>query len=100
MAADILLTPESLVERANQLLSNKATLDDMFAKIAQLIASLVDHWHGEAQQAFSNSFNQKRTVFDKFSQDIESLANLMKKYAEQMRDLETNQKNMAIKLGS
>ena len=100
MAANILLTPETLMERASQLLANKATLDDMFAKIAQLIASLVDHWHGEAQQAFSNSFNQKRTVFDKFSQDIESLAKLMEKYANEMRELETNQKNMAVKLGA
>ena len=51
------LTPESLEQRASQLLSNKATLDGMLDKIAQLIASLVDHWNGEAQQAFSNSFN-------------------------------------------
>ena len=100
MAADILLTPESLIERASQLMSNKATLDDMFNKIAQLVSSLVDHWHGEAQQAFSNSFNQKRVIFDKFSQDIEGLANFMKDYAQKMQELETDQKNMAVKLGS
>lgn len=98
MAADILLTPENLLSEASSLLGNKSNLDSVFNQIAQLIASLIEHWHGEAQQAFSDSFNQKRTVFDKFSQDMESFANFMKKYAEEMRQLEANQKAMAGKL--
>ena len=98
MAADILLTPENLLNEASNLLKNKSELDNVFTQIAQLIAGLIEHWHGEAQKAFTDSFNQKRSVFDKFSQDMESFANFMKKYANDMKELETNQKNMAGKL--
>ncbi|MBQ3647084.1 MAG: WXG100 family type VII secretion target [Synergistaceae bacterium] len=99
MAADILLTPENLLSEASNLLGNKSNLDSIFSQIANLIASLVEHWHGEAQKAFSDSFQQKRTVFDKFSQDMESFAKFMQKYANEMQQLETNQKNLAGKLG-
>ena len=100
MAGDILLTPENLMDEASKLLANKRALDEVFnSKIANLISGLVEHWHGEAQQAFENSFKQKRTVFDKFSQDMESFSNFMKKYAKDMQDTENNQKNLAGKLG-
>lgn len=98
MAADILLTPENLLSEASKLMSNKAALDNVFSQIAQLIAGLIEHWHGQAQQAFTDSFNQKRAVFDKFSQDMESFAKFMEKYANDMSELENNQKNMAGKL--
>ena len=98
MAADILLTPENLLSEASKLMSNKAELDNIFNQIAQLIAGLIEHWHGEAQQAFTNSFNQKRAIFDDFSADMESFARFMEKYAKDMSELENNQKNMASKL--
>ena len=100
MAADILLTPENLESEASNLLGNKATLDSIFNQIAQLIAGLISHWHGETQQAFTDSFNQKRTVFDKFAQDMESFAKFMQKYASEMRELEQGNKNIASKLGA
>ena len=100
MAASILLTPENLLSEASKLRSNKAELDNIFNQIAQLIAGLIEHWHGEAQKAFTDSFTQKRAVFDDFSGDMESFAKFMDKYAKDMSELETNQKNMAVKLGA
>ena len=100
MAADILVTPENLIIEAKNLLANKSELDSIFAEIKNLIAGLISHWHGETQQAFQNSFNQKEPVFTKFAQDMESFSQFMNKYASEMQTLETNNKNMAIKLGS
>ncbi|MBQ7578043.1 MAG: WXG100 family type VII secretion target [Synergistaceae bacterium] len=100
MAADILLTPENLESEATKLLGQKSSLDSMFQQIANLIAGLIEHWHGETQQAFTDSFNQKRTVFDKFSQDMESFAKFMQKYAGDMRELEQGNKGIASKLGA
>ena len=100
MAADILVTPENLIIEAKNLLANKSELDSIFAEIKNLIAGLVSHWHGETQQAFQNSFNQKEPVFKKFAQDMESFSQFMNKYAYEMQNLETDNKNMAIKLGS
>ena len=100
MAADILLTPENLESEASKLLGDKSNLDSIFQQIANLIAGLINHWHGETQQAFSDSFNQKRTVFDKFSQDMESFAKFIQKYAQEMRELEQGNKTIASKLGA
>lgn len=100
MAADILLTPENLESEATKLLGEKSNLDSIFQQIAQLIAGLINHWHGETQQAFSDSFNQKRTVFDTFSQDMERFAKFMQNYADKMRQLEQGNKNIASKLGA
>ena len=79
MAADILLTPESLLQEYANLLKNKAALDQVVSDIAKnIIGTLVEHWQGEAQQAFENSFNQKRTAFEKFSEESLICLNTLK----------------------
>lgn len=99
MAGEILLTPENLQTEAANLLNCKSSLDNVFNQIASLVAGLIDHWHGNAQTAFSNSFNSKRTIFDKFSQDMASFAEFMKSYAISMQDTETGNANKASQLG-
>ena len=100
MAAEILLTPENLESEASSLLSSKSALDSMFSQIANLVAGMVSHWHGETQTAFSDSFTQKRAVFDKFSEDMQRFAEFMKKYANDMRQTEQGNKAIASKLGA
>ena len=97
---DILLTPENLLSEASNLLNCKSQMDEIFGQIASLIAGLVDQWHGEAQQAFSDSFNQKKTVFEKFAEDMAAFAKFMQDYANKMKETEQNNKTMASKLGS
>lgn len=99
MAGEILLTPENLMSEASNLLNYKSALDDIFNQIANLIAGFVSHWHGETQTAFADSFNQKRAVFDKFSQDMASFADFMKTYAISMQDTEKGNANRARSLG-
>ena len=99
MAGEILLTPENLMSEAANLLNCKSSLDDIFSQIANLIAGLVSHSRGEAMTAFTESFNQKRAVFDKFSQDMAEFANFMKTYATSMQDTEKGNANRARSLG-
>ena len=100
MAADILLTPENLQNEAANLLKNKSTLDGVFNQIATLVSGLISHWHGETQQAFQNSFTQKKTtVFDKFSEDMASFAYFMKMYAGSMENKEKELAGRAVNLG-
>lgn len=98
--ADILVTPENLESEASNLMGHKSNLDSIFSEIKSLISGLISHWHGEAQQAFQDSFNQKEPVFTKFSQDMESFANFMKKYAADMRQAEQDGKSLASRLGA
>ncbi len=98
MATTILLTPENLIAEAGKLMANKNTLDDIFKGMADLINNLVSHWHGETQQAFTESFTQKRAIFDDFSDDMASFSNFMKKYANEMEQLEQGNKVIAQKL--
>ena len=99
MAADILLTPETLLDEYANLLKNKAALDQVVNDILNnIIKTLVEHWQGEAQQAFENSFNQKKAAFDKFSEEMQTFANFIKEYADQMKALEEKQKNAAMNL--
>ena len=99
MAADILLTPESLLQEYANLLKNKAALDQVVEDIANsIIKQLIGHWQGEAQQAFENSFNQKKAAFDKFSEEMQTFADFIKKYADEMKQLEEAQKAKAAQL--
>ena len=99
MAADILLTPESLLEEYANLLKNKAALDQVVNDIANnIIKTLVESWQGEAQQAFENSFNQKKATFDKFSEEMQKFADFIKTYADEMKALEDKQKAAAAQL--
>ena len=100
MAQDILLTPENLQAEANNLRGNKSTLDGIFQQTVSLITGLLEHWHGEAQQSFTESFNQKKPVFDKFSEDMESFAKFMESYATSMQDAEKGSANRARSLGA
>ena len=53
MAADILLTPESLLQEYANLLKNKAALDQVVSDIAKnIIGTLVEHWQGVSKNKF------------------------------------------------
>ena len=99
MAADILLTPESLLQEYADLLKNKAALEQVVDEIANsIIKQLIGHWQGEAQQAFENSFNQKKAAFDKFSEEMQKFAEFIKTYADEMKALEEKQRAIAEQL--
>lgn len=83
---EIQLTPEMLRSEADKMNSQKDQLTDTVIKIKTLVDSLESGWHGQAQQAFVNSFNEKKTVYDKFAEDMLGFATFMKGYAAAMEN--------------
>ena len=100
MANDILVTPENLKTEADKLLKHNETLNSIFNQIASTVSGLISHWHGQTQEAFQQSFTQKKTnVFDKFSEDMATFAYFMKAYAGSMENKESDLKAKAANLG-
>lgn len=91
----IKLTPENLRAGADSLKQTKADNDDVINRIDGLMSSLVADWHGEAQEAFSNSYQTKRATFQQFSLDMEELIRFLLKFAENMEEQEKLQKGKA-----
>ncbi len=93
----IKLTPEALRDGAQRLSQMKADNDDVINRIDGLINGLVAEWHGEAQEAFANSYANKKATFQQFSLDMEAFVRFLNRYAETMEEQE---KMQATKAGS
>ena len=85
MSEKILITPESLEEKANTLRGYGNSQRDAFAEVETLIKGLVSGWEGEAQTAFVESYEKNKQVFDQFIADIERFAKVMADFATAMR---------------
>lgn len=95
---EILLTPELLESEAAKLLQIKDRLDQAFQVIASLIGNLVNGWHGQAQQAFVSSFENKKPTYTQFAQDMERFAEFMRTYAAHMQDADAGSAQRAAAL--
>lgn len=84
----IKLTPELIREGAQKLVKAKADNDGAIAKLDGIVNGLVSIWHGEAQDAFANSYANKRKTFESFSLDIENLVTALNRYANVMESEE------------
>ena len=87
---EIQLTPEMLRSEAQKMNSQRDQLTDTVNKIKTLVDSLESGWHGQTQQAFVNSFNEKKTVYDKFAEDMGGFATFMTNYAAAMENADTS----------
>ena len=91
----IRITPEEVRGEARDLKNSKVENDSAIKRIDQIVNGLLSHWHGEAQTAFVNSYNQKRQGFVAFSRDIETLANFADRFANNMANEEREKANRA-----
>ena len=91
---EILLTPDLLREEAGKLTNQKNELDSAVQQIQSLVSSLESGWHGKTQQAFVNSFNEKKSVYDKFSNDMMAFITFMNDYASQMEAADDNSRSI------
>jgi WXG100 family type VII secretion target len=91
--AVIKVTPESLREQATQLRNYDQEHIDAYGKMQKLVDNITTVWEGEAQTAFRNSFDGKRSEFQKFSTDIQAFAKLMDNAAEKMAQTEAELKS-------
>ncbi len=94
----IKLTPEALRDGAQRLSQVKADNDDVLNRIDALINGLVAEWHGEAQEAFANSYANKKATFQQFSLDMEAFIRFLNDYARVMEDQEKLQAGKAAGL--
>lgn len=87
---EILLTPEMLRSEAQKMTTQKNSLTETVNKIKTLVDSLEGGWHGKAQQAFVNSFNEKKAVYDKFAEDMGTFVAFMQGYAASMEQADAS----------
>ena len=78
---EIQLTPQMLKDEAEKLSKEQTRLTEIVEKIAALVNALEEGWHGKAQQAFVNSFKDKKTIYDKFASDMGTFSTFMNQYA-------------------
>ncbi|MBR0316837.1 MAG: WXG100 family type VII secretion target [Synergistaceae bacterium] len=87
---EILLTPEQLRSEAGKLRDERTSLDEAVNKIKSFVESLESGWHGKAQQAFVKSFNEKETIYRKFSEDMGAFQAFMEDYANTMENADAS----------
>ncbi|MDR1299304.1 MAG: WXG100 family type VII secretion target [Oscillospiraceae bacterium] len=90
--AKIRITPETLESQAAKLNGMKEQHEGLYNQIKQLVNDVATEWEGEANQAFTQSFNSNDAAFKKFSQDMESFRQRMIKAAQEMRAAEESVK--------
>ena len=86
----IQLTPETLENKAAQLENNRTLFDNTVNAVKSLVDSLPSQWHGQAQEAFVNGFQEKEKVYRQFSQDMETFKVFMENYARTMREADAS----------
>ena len=90
--AKIRITPDTLENQARQLNSLKDEHERVFSQIKQLVNSLSSEWEGEANRAFTDSFNTREAELRKFAADIDSFRMRMETAAREMRQAEASVK--------
>lgn len=99
MAERIRLTPEGLNEAAGNLANGKADNESIINECSGLVTGLLGAWHGEAQDAFVTSFNQKKATFEEFTRDMDIFINFLKRTANDFETVEKQGVKEAINLG-
>ena len=85
----IQLTPETLRSKAAQLENNRTLFDNTVNAVQSLVNSLPEQWHGQAQQAFVNGFQEKEKLYRQFYQDMETFKVFMDNYASTMEQADS-----------
>ena len=91
----IMITPESLEQRASELRGYKGQQENVFTEVESLIKNLLNDWEGESQTEFVNSYNSNKKFFDQFLVDLERFAKFMSDFATTMRQTEQGGKTKA-----
>lgn len=91
MAANttIEVTPELLRNEGKNVRRIKSDHDTQMNNLFKIIRSLESNWKGKSQDAFVQSFEGMKPVFDKFSKMLEEYAALMDLSAAEMEAKDT-----------
>lgn len=94
----IKLTPEDLISGAKLLRDCASKNEAVLKELDSLIANLALDWEGEAQRAFTNSYETKKATFKSFTEDMQRLTGELERFAQTMQDQENLQKAKAESL--
>jgi len=86
--AQIIMTPETLLEQAKTLRSKKAQQEQLYQDIRSQVQNITSVWKGKSQEAFWASFDARDKQFRQFAEDIEAFARLMDTAANEMQQTE------------
>ena len=100
MAQKIMLTPEQLQQEARNLEKAANENDNLINSVSKLVEGLLSGWEGEAQRAFTNSFNTKKQTFLKLSEETRKLATKVNSFAANMQAKEHDRKGKAENLAN
>ncbi len=81
----IQITPELLMEKAQEVRSLREDHDQIMAKLSSIIMNLNEQWRGEAQDAFVAKYESMQSTFRNFSEMLEDYAALMDKAARELQ---------------
>ena len=87
---EIQLTPQLLNSEAGKMDTHRENLTGIVNQIQTLVNELQSGWHGKAQQAFVNSFTEKKKVYDTFAEDMLTFSTFMKNYAAAMENADAS----------
>ena len=97
--AKIRITPETLESQATKLNSLNEQHKGIYEQIKSLVNDVATEWEGEANTAFTQSFQSNDAAFKKFSEDVESFRVRMNRAATDMRAAEESVKANMSKMG-
>lgn len=83
--ANIKVDPDVLDQRAKDVRTYKSQHDEAISKLNSLVSSLDAEWVGTAKNNYVASYEQFKSTFDNFSQQIEELAKALEKKANDYR---------------
>ena len=93
----IQVTPDTLLARASEVRTLRATHDETIAKLRKLVRALNENWKGEAQDAFVNKFEGMQSTFNNFSEMLEGYAKLMDTAARKLQTTDQELKSAVSK---
>ena len=83
--ANIKVDPDVLDQKAKDIRSYKQNHDDAVTKLNNLITGLDAEWVGTAKTNYVNSYNEFKSTFTTFSENMEQLAKALETKATEYR---------------
>ncbi len=90
MAQYIEIQYDQVRSEANRLMQLKEQHDNQMRRMAQIINSTSDVWKGSAQQAYIDKFNEMQKDFQRFSEMLQHLSELILSSAEELQQADTD----------
>ena len=84
MAQYIEISPDQVRSEAARLMQLKELHDQKMQRMSQIINSTSEVWKGSSQQAYVDKFNEMQKDFQRFSEMLQNISNLMKSSADEI----------------